>query len=98
MNSILEKALKSLSITCNLTALHPSDEDSIKITFKTLHKNGVLLEAGEIENWLVQNNWQASPIKSAISWVQAISSGGRVQIKHKSNAPTEKEVWSRLNA
>jgi hypothetical protein len=98
MNEILERALKSLSVTCNKSMLHTSDEDRIKVTFRVLYKKGINLNANEIEEWLVAENWQSNPIKIVVKWAQAIDSGGRVQLKFKNMAPSEKEIWARLNA
>jgi hypothetical protein len=98
MHPILEKALKLLSVTCSKSALHPSDEDRIKVTLRVLIKNGVAIAPAAIEQWLIANSWQAKPIKNIISWATAISNGGRVQLKNKTMAPTEKEVWQKLNA
>lgn len=98
MDNMLEKAFESLSLTCNKSGLHALDEDRIKVTLRALHKNGVPIDIQSLDAWLVDNNWQEKPRKSVISWAEAISSGGRVQVKHKENAPTEKEVWERLNA
>ena len=98
MNQLIEKAFKSLAVTCNISALHPSDEDRIKVTLKTLHKNGVAIDVTSLEQWLLKNNWQEKPVKNIVSWAKAVSTGGRVQLKHKNMAPTEKEVWQKLNA
>lgn len=98
MDPILIKALESLTITSNIAALHTSDEDTIKVTLKTLHKNGVGLPPQLIENWLLANKWQPNPIKSVVQWASTIDSGGSVRLKFKDSAPKEKEVWARLNA
>lgn len=98
MERILEKALESLSATCNKLGLHALDEDRIKVTLRTLHKNGIPIDIPSLDAWLVVNNFQKAPRKAIISWAKEISSGGRVQIKNKENAPTEREVWARLNA
>lgn len=81
MESLVEKAFESLTTTCNITFLHPSDEDRVKVTLKVLHKNGIEINVRELESWLVNNNWQAKPIKSVVSWAEAVTTGGRVQIK-----------------
>jgi len=98
MDKMLEKAFKSLSVTCNKSGLHALDEDRIKVTLRALHKNGVPIDIPSLEAWLVDDNWQQSPRNAIITWARAVSSGGRVQIKHKDSAPTEKEVWQRLSA
>lgn len=98
MDEILDKAFKSLSTTCNTTALHPNDEDPIKMTLKTINKNGVAIDTDSLETWLIENRWQKSSIKNVIKWAEAISTGGRVQIKNKSIVQTEKKIWERLNA
>ena len=98
MDYILEKALLSLTTTCNKTALHPNDEDRIKVTLRTLYTNDIVLNSTEIERWLVSNNWKSSPVKQIIIWVRKISSGGQVKIKDNNFSLTEQEVWTRLNA
>ncbi len=98
MNEILEKAFKSLSVTCNKTALHPNDEDRIKVTLRALQQNDVAIDVYSLESWLLENGWQQKPIKNIVSWATAVSNGGRVQLKNKATAPTEKEVWERLHA
>lgn len=98
MDKLLKKAFESLSVACNKSGLHVLDEDRIKVTLRALHKNGVPIDIPSLEAWLVEDNWQQTSRKAIISWAKAVSSGGRVQIKHKENAPTEKEVWERLNA
>lgn len=97
MNDMLEKAFKSLSVLCNKSGLHPLDEDRIKVTLRALHKNGIPIDIQSLDAWLVDNNWQQAPRKSIIFWAEAVSSGGRVQLKNKDSAPTEKEIWARLN-
>ena len=98
MNPLVEKAFESLSVICNTTALHPSDEDRIKVTLKVLHKNNVEIDVNELRSWLISNSWQVKPVKNVISWAEKITTGGRVQIKHKNMAPTENDIWQQLNA
>jgi len=98
MDNMLKKAFESLSLTCNKSGLHALDEDRIKVTLRALHKNGVPIDIQLLDAWLADHNWQKNPRKAVISWAEAVSSGGRVQVKHKESAPTEKEVWERLNA
>jgi len=98
MNELLDKALKLLSDVCNKSMLHVIDEDYIKVTLRVLHKKGVNLNSDKIEQWLVSDNWQPSPVKQVVSWAKSIKSGGRVQLKSKNTAPSEKEIWNRLNA
>lgn len=98
MNDLLEKAFESLSITCNKSALHALDEDRIKVTLRTLYKNGVHIDIPSLEDWLIENDWQQKPRKFIIAWAEEVSDGGQVKIKNKESAPTEKEVWARLNA
>jgi hypothetical protein len=97
MNQVLIKAFNSLTTTCNTTALHPSDEDRIKVTLKTLHKNGINIDDDSLENWLLENKWQKTPVKNVMKWAEAVSTGGRVQIKNKSMAQTEKQIWDKLS-
>lgn len=98
MNELLEKAFEKLSISCNKPGLHTLDEDKIKLNLRVLHKNNVPINVVALELWLVEKGWQPSSIKSIISWAKSISNGGRVQIKHKEYAPSEKEIWDRINA
>jgi hypothetical protein len=98
MNEILKKAFTSLSTTCNKTALHPNDEDRIKVTLRALHQNDIEIDVSSLQSWLLENGWQQKPVKNVVSWATAVSSGGRVQLKNKATALTEKEVWERLNA
>ena len=98
MNELLEKSFEALSISCNKSGLHTLDEDRIKLNLRVLHKNSVPINVVALELWLINNGWQPSSIKSIISWAKSISNGGRVQIKHKEHAPSEKEIWERLNA
>jgi len=98
MNQVLIKAFNSLTTTCNTTALHPNDEDRIKMTLKTLHKNGIHIDVDSLEDWLLDNKWQKTPIKNVLKWAETVSTGGRVQIKNKSMVQTEKQIWDRLSA
>ncbi|WP_136255210.1 hypothetical protein [Onishia niordana] len=98
MDKMLEKAFESLSVSCNKSGLHALDEDNIKVTLRTLQKNGVPIDINSLDSWLVDNNWQQTPRKAIVFWAKAVSRGGRVQVKNKESAPTEKEVWERLNA
>lgn len=98
MNPLVEKAFQSLTNICNRASLHPNDEDRVKVTLKTLYKNGVPIDIDALENWLINNHWQKKPISNVVSWAQAITSGGRVQLKNKDGAQSEAEVWKRLNA
>lgn len=98
MDQMLEKAFESLSVSCNKSGLHALDEDKIKVTLRALHKNGVPIDIESLNAWLVDNNWQQTPRKAIIFWAKAVSSGGRVQVKNKDSALTEKEIWERLNA
>ena len=97
MNNLVEKSLQRLSVQCNKSALHPMDEDKIKVTLKTLYKHNVEINVNEIESWLVENNWKNMPVKNFTKWANTITTGGRVQIKHKQMAPSEKKVWQKLN-
>lgn len=75
MNSLLLKALKSFSATCNKTMLQANDEDRIKLTFKVLHKNRIPINPAEIEPWLVANHWpqRSWPPSSAGHWLSALA-------------------------
>ena len=96
MSPLLEQAMKTLTVRCNTTALHPTDEDMIKSYFKALHKNGELLDSTNLGEWAKNNNWEAQPIKLLSKWADAISTGRRVVIKHKAFVETEKQIISHL--
>ncbi|WP_132228429.1 hypothetical protein [Marichromatium gracile] len=96
MNHLLEKAFKSLSVTCNKSSLHALDEDRIKVTLRTLHNNGIEINPPDLESWLIENNWQKKPRSLIVTWAKSISDGSQVKIKNKESAPTEKEIWDRL--
>ena len=98
MNPLVKKAFESLAVTCNTTALHPSDEDRVKVTLKALHKNNVVIDVNELKSWLISSGWEGNPVKNITSWAEKITTGGRVQIKHKNMAPTENDIWKQLNA
>jgi len=98
MNSLLLKALTSLSNTCNKSALSPVDEDRIKMILKVIYKNGIPINPAEIEQWLEANKWQQKPVKSIVSWAQTISSGKRVPLNNQNQKVTEKEIWAKLNS
>ena len=98
MNSLLLKALKSFSATCNKTMLQANDEDRIKLTLKVLHKNRIPINPAEIEPWLVANQWSSRSVTSIVGWAQALSSGGKLQLSNKNPKLTENEVWTKLNS
>ena len=98
MNSLLLKALKSFSATCNKAMLQANDEERIKLTLKVLHKNRIPINPAEIEQWLQANNWSQKSVTTIVSWAQAISSGGKVQLTNKNPKLTENEVWTKLNS
>lgn len=98
MNVILKNAFTSLSNTCNKRALHPIDEDRIKVTLRALHQNSVEINASSLQSWLLENGWQQEPVRNIVSWATALSIGERVRLKNKATAPTENEVWERLNS
>jgi len=96
MSPLIKKALESLAEDCNKSALHIMDEDLIKVTFKALYKNGEILDFYEIHQWAITNGWAPIPAKDLSHWSKVISSGKRVQLKYKDEAPTEKEVLAKL--
>ncbi|WP_444932067.1 DUF1889 family protein [Microbulbifer sp. SSSA002] len=98
MNQLIDKAFEYLTITCNTSSLHPNDEDRIKVTLRTLHKNKVSIDIASLEDLLKSNNWQDKTIKNVVKWAKAVTSGGGVKLKHKNMAPTEKELWKKLNS
>ena len=98
MNSLLLKALKSFSTTCNKAMLQANDEDRIKMTLKVLHKNRIPINPAEIEPWLLANQWPSRSVTSIVGWAEAISSGGKVQLTTKNPKLTENEVWTKLNS
>ncbi len=97
MTPLVEKALEYLSVTCNKAGLHPLDEDNIKVTLRALHKKGEILDAQEIRSWVTGNGWSSMPAKDVSQWAGNIARGGRVQLKNKMMAPTEKDVLRRIN-
>lgn len=96
MTTLVEQAIKTLSVICNTTALHPSDEDRIKNYLKALHKHGENISPSIIESLINQENWQSNPSKLILKWAEAISTGGRVVIKDKMFIQPEKEVIAHL--
>lgn len=96
MNQFTEKAFESLTIACNTISLHSTDEDFIKVTLRVLHKKKVGVDINELEHWLICNDWKEKPTKSVVSWAEAVENGRRIQLKHKSMVPTEKEIWQKL--
>jgi len=96
MTPFVEESLKYLTERVNLSGLHSNDEDAIKVTLRVIKKQREILNPKEIETWAIANKWQAKPVKDLVSWVTAISSGGRVQLKFKEMAPSEKDVLNRI--
>ncbi len=96
MTPLVEEALKLLTSRCNTSALHPNDEDYAKITLRALKSYGEHIDPAAINAWLLSNNWQPEPIKRIVKWSTAVSNGGRVQIKYKTSAPTEKQILTIL--
>ena len=97
MHPLVEVALNNLSVTCFRSAVHPQDEDRIKVTLKALKKHQVELDLDEVERWLVSENWDARSIQRTIKWARTIMEGGTVQLKNKAAASSEKEIWTHLN-
>ena len=95
MNQYLEKALRSLTVTSNKSAQHPTDEARVKQYLRVLHKNGIGLDADEIQGWLRANGWQEGPVKQVANWAKHIAEGGRVQVR-KFGGSSDAEVWKRL--
>ena len=98
MNSLLLKALTSVSSSCNKAMLQANDEDRIKLTLKVLHKNRIPINPAEIEAWLVANHWPSRSVTSIVGWAQALSRGGKLQVTNKNPKLTENEVWTKLNS
>lgn len=96
MTPFIEESLQYLTGVCNTTALHVSDEDVVKVVLRALYKKGEPLDSDEINLWASSNGWQLKPSKSLTEWVSKIASGGRVQLKFKASAPTEKQVLDRI--
>jgi hypothetical protein len=93
MHQYLKNALESLSATCNRSALHPLDEDSIKLHLRVLNCHGIQLDAVEIESWLQANEWQNQATQKVVSWAKTIAEGGRVKFKNAHRLQSESEVW-----
>ena len=96
MSPSVEEALKTLTITCNISALHVQDEDNIKLTLRALDNYGEILDPTEIEAWVSANGWQSKPTKNITDWSQKIASNSRVQLKFKSHQESEKDIIHRL--
>ena len=96
MDNLLQIATSSLSLTCNTGSLHPSDTDRIKITLKALYHNKVSIEPELLESQLTERGWNHKEIIKVKNWAEAIQSGRKVLIKHKSSAPKERDVWAKL--
>ncbi len=96
MHQYLQNALEILTAKCNRSALHPLDEDLIKLHLRVLNAHGIPLDADEIQSWLQARGWQDRVAKKFVNWATTVSEGGRVQLKNARNLPAESEVWNRV--
>lgn len=98
MSPLVTQAMTTLTNTCNLSFLHPMDEDSVKLHLKALQRHGETLNPTELKLFAETNGWQKEPVKQLTKWAETISTGGRVVIKHKSHAKTEKQIIAHLKS
>jgi hypothetical protein len=98
MSPLVTQAMAILTDTCNLSFLHPLDEDSVKLHLKALHQHGETLDSTELKLFAEAHGWQKEPVKQLSKWAETISTGGRVVIKHKSHAKTEKQIIAHLKS
>ena len=98
MSPLVTQAMATLTVTCNLSFLHPTDEDNVKLHLKALHKYGETIVPTELKLFAESHGWQKEPVKQLSKWAETISTGGRVVIKHKSHAQTEKQIIDHLKS
>ncbi len=99
MDKYIEKALIDLTDIVNINMLHPTDEDRIKVTLRTLHKHNIAFDIDAIDDWLENNNWAEIPRKNFVGWATSISNGKSVRLKFKDTTiPTEEDIWTFLNS
>jgi len=90
MSPLVEKALTTISNSNNLSdgLSHPNDSSRTKEMLTKLQKEGEVLNAGEIYNWALQNNWTEGGAKELKNLVDKLNSG-------KTLRPSQKNMWSR---
>lgn len=98
MSTLVQQAMDTLTVRCNLAHLHPMDEDTIKSYLKALHKHGENINPAELRVLAEANNWGKEPVKQLVKWAEAISSGGRVVIKDKRMMETDKQIIAHLKS
>jgi hypothetical protein len=96
MSPLVNQAMATLTVICNKSGLHPTDEDNVKMHLKALHKHGEVLNPTELKLFAEANGWEKEPVKQLFKWAEAISSGSRVVIKHKAHVQTEKQIIAHL--
>lgn len=101
VNPILRKAVETLSHVVNVSTglTHPLDESRAKELFKSLHKEGIPLNANDVYSVAVENCWPERHAKKLSELAEKIGNGGRVQIKHPRDwgEPTVKKIIAELN-
>lgn len=98
MSPLVNQAMATLTVICNTSGLHPTDEDNVKMYLKALHKHGEDINPAELKMLAEANNWEKQPVKQLTKWAETISTGGRVVIKHKAHVQTEKQIIAHLNS
>ena len=98
MTTLVQQAMDTLTVRCNLAHLHPMDEDTIKSYLKALHKHGESINPAELKALAEANNWGQEPVKQLVKWAGAIANGGRVVIKDKRLVETDKQIIDHLKS
>lgn len=100
MNPIIRKSVEVLSRVVNTPngLAHPLDESRAKELFKALHKQGLKLQADDVYQAAMANDWSAHHATQLSELASKIGNGGRVQIKHKRDwgEPTVRRIISEL--
>lgn len=83
MSSTIEKAIKTLSSTVNVsTGLnHPNDMNKARELFAILHKNGEVLLKSEIVGCAMSHGWLAKDADELGSLAQQIGEGKPARVK-----------------
>ncbi|MGP9437410.1 DUF1889 family protein [Ewingella sp. AOP8-B2-18] len=90
MSAVLNKALEHLdSMNTSSSAPHPYDESSAKELFKFLAAEGAPVQAHDVTAYGDDKGWNPGFTKKMASWADAVSSGGRVVIKHPDSLSDE---------
>lgn len=83
MTTLLERAIKSLSIVVNVATglTHPLDESQAKELFIALLDAGVQLERSEVKSIALVHGWSDRHANALADLAERIGSGSRVVIK-----------------